>query len=129
MRIADLAFLVDQSVHRNVTSRLQSLGISAQHVAELGLSRAPDDEILAVAAASNQAVLTHDLDFGELGIASARAVGVVILRPAHHVLADTLAQLEWLVRQPVEVEFPFIATCQSTRNGYLVRVRDLSSGA
>lgn len=128
MKLAELEFLVDQSVHRSVTRRLQALGIHAEHVGEIGLSRASDAEILTMATSTGRAVLTHDLDFGGLAILATTAVGVVILRPAHHQVSDTLTQVEWLLRQAVEVEFPFVATCQPTRDGYLLRIRDLSSG-
>jgi predicted nuclease of predicted toxin-antitoxin system len=126
LKLADLRFLVDQSVHRRVTPHLQALGISAEHVADLGLSRAPDDELLALAMAGSRAILTHDLDFGGLAIAATGAAGVVILRPAHPDVSRTIEQPEWLIRQPAEVEFPFIATCQLARDGYLVRIRALA---
>lgn len=61
-----MKFLLDQGLGRGVVSALAERGHEAVHVAEIGLSKSPDIEIIAAAKASGQVVVTFDADFHAL---------------------------------------------------------------
>jgi len=61
-----LKFLADVGVSGATVRVLRELGHDAAHLVELGLERLSDAEILARAAREQRAVLTFDLDFGDL---------------------------------------------------------------
>ena len=68
-------------VARSTTAHLRAAGHDAIHLADLGMQRAADHEVLAMAAAERRIVLTFDLDFGHILAASGdRTPSVVILR-------------------------------------------------
>lgn len=58
---------------------LRALGREAKHLHKEGLDRLSDQEILAKARDENQILLTGDLDFGELVVASQSALPSVII--------------------------------------------------
>jgi len=59
-------FLLDMNLPRSLVRLLVNDGHAARHVADLGLDRAADAEIVEVARAADEIILTHDLDFGQL---------------------------------------------------------------
>jgi predicted nuclease of predicted toxin-antitoxin system len=67
------ALLLDQGLPRSTTSFLQQANITAQHAADVGLSRAADSEILAYAQQRDLIVVTLDADFHMLLAASGAA--------------------------------------------------------
>lgn len=61
-----MRFLADMGVAGRVVDWLREQGHDAVHLREEGLSRLPDDEIVAKAISEHRIILTFDLDFGEI---------------------------------------------------------------
>ncbi len=76
-----MKFLADMGISPKAVRFLRDLGHDAEHLHDQGLDRLPDHAILEKARREGRALLTHDLDFGELVAASgARLPSVVIFR-------------------------------------------------
>ena len=58
-----MRFLVDAQLPPALARRLQSLGHNAEHVADCGLSTAPDGDIRTHATRTGAAIVTKDEDF------------------------------------------------------------------
>lgn len=58
--------LLDQNVDRRVASGLAALGHDAVHLAELGMQRSTDQQVMEHAVADQRTVITHDSDFAQL---------------------------------------------------------------
>ncbi len=59
-----MRFLVDAQLPPALARRIESLGHDAQHVFDLGLAKAKDDEIRAHAGRTGAVIITKDEDFG-----------------------------------------------------------------
>ena len=76
-----MRFLLDQNQSPRVAELLVDAGQDAVHVRDLGLSEAPDVEIVAVALRDDRIVVSGDTDFGELlARSNAAKPSVVLLR-------------------------------------------------
>ena len=89
--------LLDQNVYFEMAALLRDAGYDAQHARELGLARAPDDEIIRFAARDGFVVVTHDEDFHALLALSGAVQPSVVrlrlllpLREMAQLVADTL---------------------------------------
>jgi predicted nuclease of predicted toxin-antitoxin system len=60
-----MKFLADMGISPRVVEELRQKGHDAVHLAEQGLHRMVDGDILQKARQENRVLLTHDLDFGE----------------------------------------------------------------
>ena len=58
-----IRFLLDQGIPRSAVARLQDRGCAARHVADIGLERASDLDILQAARDEGECVVTLDADF------------------------------------------------------------------
>lgn len=67
-----MRFLADMGVASSTVQALRDRGHDASHLQEAGLGRLPDDAILEKARQENRAVLTFDLEFGDLLAAGLR---------------------------------------------------------
>lgn len=74
-----MRFLLDQGVPRSTVAILQRLGHFAEHVGDIGMSAAADDEILDAANLSGAIVVTLDADFNAL-LAQSRATSPSVIR-------------------------------------------------
>jgi predicted nuclease of predicted toxin-antitoxin system len=74
-----MKFLADMGISPRVTEALRQKGHDAVHLAELGLIRMLDGDILKKALQESRVVLTHDLGFGELLAASGGTLPSVII--------------------------------------------------
>lgn len=61
-----MRFLLDQNRSPRLAELLRDAGHDAVHTLELGLERASDDELLALADHEHRIVITGDTDFGAL---------------------------------------------------------------
>jgi predicted nuclease of predicted toxin-antitoxin system len=61
-----MRLLLDMNLPRDLAGRLETAGHTCRHVSDMGLSEAEDSDILEAARRAGEAILTHDLDFGEL---------------------------------------------------------------
>jgi predicted nuclease of predicted toxin-antitoxin system len=80
-----MRFLVDMPLSPELAAWLQAEGHDAIHASAISLYRAPDAEILQVAADQNRVIITADLDFPRL-LASLRAEGpgLILLRGGNY---------------------------------------------
>lgn len=88
-----MRILLDQGAGRSAADELRTAGFEASHVAEHGLSRALDEEILAFARTTGAVVVTFDHDFHELlALHGAAAPSVIFVRD-DHLKSKELAEL------------------------------------
>lgn len=89
-----MRLLLDQNLSRRVAALLREAGHDAAHVAERGLSTAPDDEVFATAAAEGRVLVSEDTDFGLLlARSAARTPSFVLLRTVEPVRPEDQAAL------------------------------------
>lgn len=81
-----MRFLLDQDVYLVTAEFLIAAGHDVRLVAELGLSEAPDEEILRTAQDQNRILVTRDRDYGNLVFAKALGSGVIYLRILERVI-------------------------------------------
>jgi hypothetical protein len=70
-------------------------------------------------------VLTHDSDFGGMGVSGAKFVGIVYLRPGHIRADFTIKTIEAIRNNAPEVTPPFILVAERTGDTVKIRVRQL----
>lgn len=76
-----MRLLLDMNVPTSVVDWLRSEGHDVAHARERGASRMTDSEIFAIAVLESRAIVTFDLDFGEIvGLAGEGGAGVLLLR-------------------------------------------------
>ena len=76
-----MKFLLDMNAPRTLGIRLASQGHECRHVADIGMDRASDLEIIEEAKSRRETIVTHDLDFGQLlAFSGEREPSVVIFR-------------------------------------------------
>lgn len=101
-----IKLLLDAGLPRRAAADLRDRGWDVQHVADVGLGAATDDEILAAASAGGRAVVTHDHDFARLlFVTGASRPSVVLLRiegldraKVVHLLMQLVPQIELELR-------------------------------
>jgi predicted nuclease of predicted toxin-antitoxin system len=102
-----LNFLIDMPVTSRAVSRLIAAGHQAVHAASIGLASARDAEILAVARAGRQIIVTADLDYPRLlAIHRAAAPGVILFRGGSYTDDEMLRLLDRVLAQsnPLDLE-------------------------
>ncbi|HUY27654.1 MAG TPA: DUF5615 family PIN-like protein [Candidatus Binataceae bacterium] len=85
-----MKFLLNMNLPRELGRRLAALGHEWRHVADIGLARAADSAILAVARGQGECVLTHDLDYGQLLAFSGEPAPSVVIYRLRRVDADLM---------------------------------------
>jgi predicted nuclease of predicted toxin-antitoxin system len=75
-----MRFLLDQDVYALTARFLIESGHDVVLVSQIGLSQAPDEEILTVAQRENRILVTRDRDYGNLVFVRAMGSGVIYLR-------------------------------------------------
>ena len=73
-----MKFLADMGISLKTVAFLHALGHDAVHLADQGLERLPDRDIVAKARQEGRILLVHDLGFGELVAASGATLPSVI---------------------------------------------------
>lgn len=88
-----MKLLLDQGLPRGACALLLAEKVEAQHVADLGLSRATDESILEKARATGATIVTLDADFHQLlSISKMMAPSVIRIR-VEGFKAEALAEL------------------------------------
>jgi predicted nuclease of predicted toxin-antitoxin system len=96
-------FLADMGISPRVVDELRRKGHDAVHLAEQGLHRMSDAEILQKARQENRILLTHDLDFGELLAAGGGSLpSVIIFRLKDMRAANVSQHLFSIIKQQSE---------------------------
>ena len=75
-----MKFLLDQDVYATTLRFLSGLGYDVVPVAQIGLSRADDSDLLMKAQEQDRIFVTRDRDFGGLVFVSGLGAGVIYLR-------------------------------------------------
>jgi predicted nuclease of predicted toxin-antitoxin system len=87
-------FLVDANLSPRLTVALADAGHDAVHVADLGMSRATDTEIVEAADRDDRVIISADTDFGTLlAMSGATRPSVLLLRLASPRRVESLAAL------------------------------------
>lgn len=73
-------FMLDQDVYGVTAKFLNSSGFDVLTVSQLGLSRAPDTEVLSTAQSQGRILITRDRDYGNLVFVQSLGAGVIYLR-------------------------------------------------
>lgn len=89
-----MRFLVDQNRSPALAQLLREAGHDAVHTLELGLERAEDDDLLALAAEQSRVVVSGDTDFGALlALSNQRVPSVILFRSRTHPAASDQADV------------------------------------
>lgn len=98
-----MKFLLDMGISPYTTKFLRAQGHDAVRLPELRLSFAADQNIIEFARRSERVILTHDLDFGTLMVASGeRLPSIVIFRLADMKPANVNQYLEVVIMKYAE---------------------------
>jgi len=118
-----IKFLLDQGLPRSAASLLRAVGWEIVHVGEIGLSKAPDDQILHFARREDRVCVTLDADFHAILAATGdRAPSVIRIR-RQGLRARELVELIRSVVAQVTVDLENEAAVSGTQRS--VRVRKL----
>ena len=89
-----MKFLLDQNVSPALVGLLADADHLAEHVRDLGMREAPDDEVLAAARDAGAVLISSDTDFGELlARSNANGPSVILLRRQEGRRASKIASL------------------------------------
>jgi len=97
-------FLLDQDIYALTDRFLRQLGHNVVRAAELGLSRAPDSELLSRSAQERRLLVTRDKDYGSLVFTEQLGQGVIFLRMSPATVKAVHSQLECVLRSHSEAE-------------------------
>ena len=76
-----MRLILDQGVPHDAAALLRSLGYDCTHVGEIGMSKAADEEIVALALERSAVVVTLDADFHAiLAVSAAQGPSVIRMR-------------------------------------------------
>ncbi|HEX9652220.1 MAG TPA: DUF5615 family PIN-like protein [bacterium] len=89
-----MRFLLDQDVYEVTRKFLESLKHDVVPVAQFGLSRADDSDLLRMAQKEDRIFVTRDRDFGNLVFVSGLKTGVIYLRQLPFTRHAVHAELE-----------------------------------
>ena len=99
----NVRFVADMGVSLRVVEWLRRRGEDVVHLREQGLQRMPNGEIFAKATSEGRAVLTFDLDFGEIVALSRGArTSVVVFRLRDTRTEHVIARLERVLAESSE---------------------------
>lgn len=122
-----MRFLADMGVSQHVVAWLRSQGHDAIHLRDEGLQRLPNGEIFRKASREKRAVLTFDLDFGEIAAASGGIIVSVVVFRLRNTRSDFVIQrvADVLDQSSAELSQGAIVVVEDARH----RVRKLPIGA
>jgi predicted nuclease of predicted toxin-antitoxin system len=99
-----MRFLLDQDVYAITARFLVDAGHDVVLVAQLGLSRASDEEILRTSQKENRILVTRDRDYGNLVFVRAIGTGVIYLRILPTTINAIHGELARILKNYSEVE-------------------------
>src|SRR5688572_19664909 len=116
-----MRFLADAGISPNTVEFLKQLGHEATHVRTLGMQRAPDAQVIALARTDGSIVLSFDLDFGDLlALGVTDKPSVILFRLADESAESVNRRLSAVLNEQVtELESGALILVQDTR--YRVR--------
>ena len=116
-----MRFLADAGISPKTVEFLKQLGHEATHVRTLGMQRAPDAQVIALARTDGSVVLSFDLDFGDLlALGVTDKPSVILFRLADERAESVNRRLSTVLNEQVtELESGALILVQDTR--YRVR--------
>lgn len=99
-----MKFLTDQDVYAATVRLLRGLEHDVATIAERGLSRASDSDLLRVARSEGRILITRDRDFGHLVFVRGLGTGVIYLRLLPTTLASVHVELERVLTLYAELD-------------------------
>jgi predicted nuclease of predicted toxin-antitoxin system len=122
MKLAELTFLADSSVHPATVEFLREQKLDVATIAELGLDAATDSVLLAKANETNRVILTHDRDFEPAATPSGKPnPGIIYLRPSSARPSFATGIFKTLLGAKLDFTPPFIAV--ASRRAGKIRIR------
>jgi predicted nuclease of predicted toxin-antitoxin system len=104
---------------------LRERGHDAIHLRDEGLQRLPDREIFGKAVAENRAILTFDLDFGEIAaLSEGEKCSVVVFRLGNTRTPHVIARLDLVLNASSYLEKGAVVIIEETQH----RIRRLPVG-
>jgi predicted nuclease of predicted toxin-antitoxin system len=86
--------LIDMPLSPLLAAWLRDHGHDTVHAADLGLDRAPDEDLLEIAKRNNRTIITADLDYPRLlALAQMTAPGVLLFRDGDWTNTEVMARL------------------------------------
>lgn len=89
-----MKFLLDQDVYANTGRFLDGLGHDVVRAAQIGLSRAADEQLLERATRETRILVTRDRDYGNLVFVRGMIAGVLYLRMSPSTQGTVHVELE-----------------------------------
>ena len=116
-----MRFLADAGISPKTVEFLKQLGHETTHVRTLGMQRAPDAQLIAMARTDGSVVLSFDLDFGDLlALGVANKPSVILFRLADERAESVNRRVSTVLNEQVtELESGALILVQDTR--YRVR--------
>ena len=93
-----MRFLLDQDVYAATARHLTDLGHDVVRAAELGLSRAADEELLEAAQQQGRLFVTRDRDFGRIVFLNRLRAAVLYLRVSPSTQASVHSELDHVLK-------------------------------
>jgi predicted nuclease of predicted toxin-antitoxin system len=121
-----MKLLLDQGTPRSTAALLRNVGHDAIHTAEVGLSAAEDEQLIAIAAQQERVVVTLDADFhAHLALFHAKKPSVIRIRIEGLKAADLAQLLENVLHQcQDDLNLGAMVSVQENR----IRIRTLPIG-
>ncbi len=116
-----MKFLLDQGLPRSTVPHLQSMGITAEHVGDLGLAAASDATILQTGRDRESIVVTLDSDFHALLAASGSSSPSVIRIRLESLKGEDVARVIGQVIEAIEEDLVAGAAVTVTERRLAVR--------
>ena len=122
MRLLHFALLTDENIGPSIVRFLRDRGFNVLDAKEEGLIGRTDLELVRTAYAQERVIVTHDRDFGRIGVdLSEPLIGVIYLRPGHISPQFTIASLEAVLVRDLDFEPPFIVVIERTTTEVRIR--------
>lgn len=99
-----MKFLLDQDVYALTAGFLREQGYDVKTASEMGLSRAPDTDLLKTAGEEGRIFVTHDKDYGNLVFVHHAGNGVIYLRILPSDMNEVHAELKKVLETHSEDE-------------------------
>lgn len=118
-----LKFLLNANISHETADFLNSLGYEAKTVAQFGLEKAEDTEIVKKAIKEKMIIVTLDLDFGEIFYFSTKEkIWIIVLKLRDQAVESVNKNLEWLLKTKILEKKEFQNTLMIVEEGR-IRIR------
>lgn len=126
MKLRDFGLLTDENIDADVVAHLRARGFNVRDVVEEGIQGSTDGDLLRIAVADKRLIVTHDTDFGTLGVHDKHpVVGVILLRPGHIDPQFTIGTIDAMLADDPDIIPPVIVVAKRLAKLVTIRVRTL----